>query len=102
LNDEAVGAVASLFVVEAKLEPYSPDGTAVYRLDLKGAAAGIVIILWPSLGRVDVRRSVEYSWVLKNVSAVEIVAGVEATFQPANVSGHLFVSVNGFVQMVIG
>ncbi len=102
LNESAVEAIALLFAVEAKLEPYSPDGAAVYRLDLEGAADGIVMILWPSLRRIDVRRSGEHSWVLKNISSVEIVDGIEASFRPTGVPGHLFVSVNGFVQMAIG
>lgn len=102
LDDEAVSAIASLFGVEAKVEPYSPDGSTVYRLDLDAAADGIVMILWPSLRRVDVRRSGEHSWVLKNIGSIEVVDGIEVAFRPTGLSGHLFVSVNGFVNMVIG
>ena len=102
LNGEAVESIASLFGVNASVEPYTPDGTAVYRLELGEAADGIVIILWPSLSRVDVKRTGEHSWVLKNINSVEIVDGIEVLFRPTGVSGHLFVSVNGFVNMVIG
>lgn len=102
LNDAAVSAIASLFATKAELEPYSPDGAAVYRLEPGGAADGIVMVLWPSLNRVDVRRGRELSWILKRVQSVEIVDGVEVVFRPAGTSGHLFVSVNGFVNMVVG
>jgi hypothetical protein len=47
------------------------------------------MMLWSSLQRVDVRRSGEHSWVLKNISSVEI-------------AGHLFASVNGSVNTAVG
>lgn len=102
LNAETVAAVAGLFRVEPVVEPFSPDGTPVYRLSLAGEADGIRIIVWPSLGRVDVSSTRDHAWVLKDVGTVEIVPGVEVIFRPRTVKGFLFVSVNGWVNMVIG
>ncbi|OAI44293.1 hypothetical protein AYO38_09845 [bacterium SCGC AG-212-C10] len=102
LDAECVRAISTLFAVEARIEPYSPDGMPVYALDLAGAADGIRLILWPSLNRVDVRRASDHSWVLKNVGGIDIIAGVEVVFRPAEGRGFLFVSVNGFVNMVMG
>jgi hypothetical protein len=102
LNDDAVRAISGLFGVEAEVEPYSPDGTAVYRLTLTGAADGLTLTLWPSLNRVDVNRTGEHGWVLKNVGEVGVVDGVQAVFHPSEGTGYLFVSVHGFVNMVMG
>ncbi|MDZ7728399.1 MAG: hypothetical protein U5Q44_09540 [Dehalococcoidia bacterium] len=103
LDNDAVQAVAELFACEAQVEPYTPDGESVYRLEPHGGPAdGIRIVIWPSLDRVDVSRTKEHGWVLKDVGAVEIIPGVEAVFRPKTVDGFLFVSVNGWVNMVIG
>jgi hypothetical protein len=40
--------------------------------------------------------------VLKNVGTVEVIAGIEVVFRPAEGRGYLFVAVNGFVNMVMG
>ena len=96
-----MAAIAALFGVPARHEPYAPGGEPVYRLDLLGPAANMVIILWPSLGRVDVRAGT-HSWVLKGVGAVEVIAGVEVVFRSAETPGFLFVAVNGWVSMVSG
>lgn len=95
-------AVGTLFEATASVEPYSPDGTPVYRVCPGGAADGITMVLWPSLRRVDVTCTGSHAWVLKNVGTVEIIAGVEVVFHPAEGRGFLFVSVNGWVNMVIG
>lgn len=102
LDAEAVAAIARLFDTEARVEPYTPDGTQVYRIDLQGRGDGVRLILWPSLDRVDVSSGGDHSWVLKNVGQVEVIDGVEAVFRPAAGEGYLFVSVNGFVNMVMG
>lgn len=102
LDAGAVTAIADLFGVEAAVEPYSPDGTPVYRITPAGAADGVAMVLWPSLRRVDVTSTGNHAWVLKNVGAVEIIEGVEAVFHPAEGTGFLFVSVNGWINMVMG
>ncbi len=102
LDDAAVAAVAGLFGVEAVAEPYSPDGTAVYRVTPGGAADGVAMVLWPSLRRVDVVSTGNHAWVLKNVGTIDVIDGVEAVFHPAEGKGFLFVSVNGWINMVIG
>ena len=102
LSDEAVQAVGSLFGVAPDVEPYSADGSPVYRLTLSGAADGVTIILWPSLTRVDITSVGNHGWVMKNVARVEVIPGVEVVFRPAAGDGYLFVSVNGWVNMVVG
>jgi hypothetical protein len=102
LTDEAVHAVARLFGVDAAVEPYTPDGTPVYRLTLGGRADGVKLVLWPSLGRVDVSSVGDHAWVMKSVGEVEVIDGVEVVFRPATFPGFLFVSVNGWVNMVVG
>jgi hypothetical protein len=102
LDESAVQAIAALFGVAPTVEPFSPDGSPVYRLDLTGPADGIRLTLWPSLGRVDVNRTGIHGWVMKHVREVEVIEGLEAVFRPVSGEGHLFVSVNGWVNMVIG
>ena len=56
-TETAVAEVAALLNVPALVEPYRVRDAAVYRLALPNASLGVevVVILWPSLGRVDVR-----------------------------------------------
>ena len=102
LGSEAVSAVAELFGTTATVEPYTPDGSPVYRIRPGGAADGITIVLWPSLQRVDVTSAGNHGWVLKAVGSVTIIPGVEVVFRPPDGRGFLFVSVNGWVNMVVG
>jgi hypothetical protein len=102
IDSESVSAVANLFGVGATVEPYTPDGSPVYRVEPGGAADGIRMVLWPSLSRVDVTSAGDHAWVLKEVATVEVIQGVEVVFRPAEFKGFLFVSVNGWVNMVVG
>lgn len=102
LDEEAVVAVAELFGAVPQVEPYSPDGTKVYRVTLAGSTAPLSLVLWPSLRRVDVTARGHYAWVMKDVGSVEVISGVEVVFHPAQGSGLLFVSVTGWVSMVMG
>lgn len=102
LDDDCLDAITALFGVAPTVEPYSPDGSPVYRLEPGGAADGLRLILWPSLRRVDVSSAGSHSWVLKNIGVIEIVTDVEVVFRPTEGRGFLFVAVNGFVNMVMG
>lgn len=102
IDDDAIDAIGQLFAAGATVEPYTPDGTPVYKIEPGGAADGLKMILWPSLHRVDVSSAGSHSWVLKNVGAVEIVPGIEVVFRPSEGRGFLFVAVNGWVNMVMG
>jgi len=102
LSVEAVEAVGRLFGASPTVEPYTPDGSQVYRLRLGGPADGVELLLWPSLNRVDVKSTGNHAWVLKNVGPVEVVEGTEAIFRPDSGTGFLFVSINGRVNMVMG
>ncbi len=102
LDHEAVKALGELFNAVPTVEPYTPDGTEVYRLELTGAADGVRLILWPQLRRVDVTSAGSHAWVLRNVGQVDLIEGVEAVFRPSEGRGFLFVAVNGWVNMVMG
>ena len=102
LDTAAVHAIAALFGAEPTIEPYTPDGGPVYRITPGGAADGVSMVLWPSLRRVDVTSTGNHAWVMKNVASVEVIDGVEVVFHPTGIRGFLFVSVNGWVNMVIG
>lgn len=102
LTAEAVQSIARLFGTETVVEPYTPDGTPVYRLTLNGGADGVKLILWPSLQRVDVSSVGDHAWVMKDIGEIEVIDGVEVVFRPRDFPGFLFVSVNGWVNMVVG
>ncbi len=94
--------MGELFAAEPVVEPYTADGSEVFRLTLGGAADGVTMVLWPSLSRVDVTSVGNHGWVMKNVGRVDVIPGVEVVFKPAEGTGYLFVSVNGWVNMVVG
>lgn len=102
LDHNCIDAIAALFAVTPAVEPYTPDGTPVYRLALGGAADGVRLILWPQLRRVDVSSVGNHAWVLKDLGHIDLIDGVEVIFHPARGEGYLFVAVNGFVNMVMG
>lgn len=102
LDETAVTAIGELFGVAPAVEPYTPDGTPVYRIEPGGGADGIRIVVWPSLRRVDVTSVGDHAWVMKRIESVEVIGGVEVIFRPSGFKGFLFVSVNGWVNMVVG
>ena len=81
--------------------PASEKGEPVYQMSLKSEELGrpLLIILWPSLARVDVRLG-ESSWTLRGVSEVELYPGVEVLFRRQEPPAFLFVSVQGRVALV--
>lgn len=102
LDEACIAAISELFGTAPCVEPYTPDGTPVLRLTPGGAADGVTMVLWPSLRRVDVTSTGSHAWVLKGIGDVEIIPGVEVVFHPAEGRGFLFVSVNGWINMVMG
>lgn len=108
----AVEAIAQVLGAEAKRAPFQvprgprrldadEQGEAVYQLSLPSEESGgqVLITLWPTLGRVDVRLGNNY-WVLKGVEAVDLYPGVEVLFRRNDPPAFLFVSVKGRVAMV--
>lgn len=59
-------------------------------------------MLWPALARVDVRSARDQTWVLKDVGTVDVIPGIEVVFRARAFSCFLFVSTNGWVNMVAG
>jgi hypothetical protein len=100
-TEAAVSQIAALLGVAATVEPYAVRGAPVYRLELPNAVLGIAVtvLLWPSLGRVDVRIG-DCSIVYKHVATVELLAGVEVIFRRASGDGYLFVSAGGRASIV--
>jgi hypothetical protein len=58
-----------------------------------------LILLWPSLARVDVRLGMS-TWTLKGVDDVELYPGVEVLFRRSDPPAILFVSVAGRIALV--
>jgi len=79
----------------------SEKGEPVYQMSFKSEELGrpLLIILWPSLGRVDVRLG-ESTWTLRSVSEVELYPGVEVLFRREQPPAFLLVSVQGRVSLV--
>ena len=100
-TEAVVPAIAALLGVAAQVEPYAVRGAPVYRLDVLNASLDITVsvLLWPSLGRVDVRIG-DCSMVYKGVATVELLPDVEVIFRRASGEGYLFVSVGGRASLV--
>lgn len=115
VSREAVDAIAALFGTEAKREPYEPAaGEAVYAIRHRSETGTLRLVLWPSLGRVDVQCG-PHAWVAKGVVESEVIAGLEVIFRfeegraraaaeggEVEPSGTLFVALKGDVMMVGG
>jgi len=107
-----VEAIAEVLAAEVRQAPFQlplvsrrlgagEEGEPVYQLSLDSQEAGgrLLITLWPTLGRVDVRLGNHY-WVLKGVEAVDLYPGVEVLFRRNQPPAFLFVSVKGRVALV--
>ena len=107
VSREAVDAIGALFGVGAEREPYEPvPGEAVYALRYRSETGTLRLLLWPSLGRVDVQCG-PHAWVAKGVVETEVIAGLEVIFRFGDVGdaepeGTLFVALKGVVMMVGG
>ena len=113
-DETTVEAIAALFGVEARKAPFEvpklPSGAEgqpatrkapVYQMTVPSAELGqpLLLTLWPSLSRVDVRLGKSY-WALRGITSVELYAGVEVLFRRDDPPGMLFVSVQGRVALV--
>ena len=75
-------------------------GATVYGSTLQADDGGLVrVILWPSVGRVDVRVG-KLALTLKNVNRVDVYSGVEVTFRRKG-GGFLFITRSGQVMMAV-
>jgi len=84
------------------LEGQPPTEQApVYQMTLHSEELGqsLLLILWPSLSRVDIRLG-DSSWTLTDVSDVELYPAVEVLFRRHQPPAFLFVSVRGRVALV--
>ncbi len=99
LDEDTAAQIAALFAVPLTVAPYRIGGEPVYRL-LLPFAEPIEIVLWPPLRRVDVRTGA-CALVFKSIDAIELYPGVEVLFRRRDPPGHLFVSVNGRVEMAV-
>ncbi|MCS7276647.1 MAG: hypothetical protein NZ695_06510 [Dehalococcoidia bacterium] len=108
----AVEAIAEVLGAQAQQAPFQvprgprrlredEEGEPVCHLALESQESGgrLLVTLWPTLGRVDVRLGNNY-WVLKGVEAVDLYPGVEVLFRRNDPPAFLFVSVKGRVAMV--
>ena len=107
----APAAIARLLAAELTEAPFRvPDqeangetgeGAPVYELRLRSHEHDdeILLLIWPSLHRADVRLG-KSTWTLKEVDAVEMYPGVEVLFRREEPAAILFVSVDGRVALV--
>ena len=101
LPDEAAHAIAAFFGSELRVEPYCESADSpVYRLKHRSPSGTVEVVLWPRLARADVRCG-PHTWVAKEITATEIVEGIEVIFRP-RAGGLLFVTLAGEVLMVSG
>jgi hypothetical protein len=113
-DEAAVHAIAELLGAEARKAPFEvpklPPGREasavkpgpVFQMSVRPDQSGgepLLLTLWPSLGRVDVRLGRSY-WALREITSVEIYPGVEVLFRRDDPSAFLFVSVKGRVALV--
>lgn len=82
-------------------QPPTERAAPVYQLTMHSGELGqpLLVTLWPSLGRVDVRLGRSY-WALKGVTSVELYPGVEVLFRRDDPQAFLFISVQGRVALV--
>lgn len=113
-DETTVEAIAGLLGVEARKAPFEvpklpagAEGQAatqrapVYQMTVPSTELGqpLLLTLWPSLSRVDVRLGKSY-WALRDITSVELYPGVEVLFRRDDPPGMLFVSVHGRVALV--
>ncbi len=115
-DEAAVHAIAELLGAEARKAPFEvpklPPGLEgqpatdkpgpVFQMSVRPDQSGgepLLLTLWPSLGRVDVRLGRSY-WALREITSVEIYPGVEVLFRRDDPPAFLFVSVKGRVALV--
>ena len=114
-DEAAVDAIAELLGVEARKAPFEvpklPTGREgqpatekaepVYQMTMQSRELGqpLLLTLWPSLGRVDVRLGRSY-WALRGITSVELYASVEVLFRRDDPQAFLFISVQGRVALV--
>ncbi|RLC57887.1 MAG: hypothetical protein DRI30_03505 [Chloroflexi bacterium] len=104
----APAAIARLLAAELTEAPFRvPDANAVgegapvyeLRLQSREHEKPILLLIWPSLDRADVRLG-KSTWTLKAIDAVEMYPGVEVLFRREEPAAILFVSVGGRVALV--
>jgi hypothetical protein len=109
-DQDAPTAIARLLAAELTEAPYrvpepacdsDSQGAPVFELRLASRehARELLVLLWPSLERVDVRLGAS-TWTLKRVTGVELYPGVEVLFRREEPPAILFVSVEGRVALV--
>ena len=114
-DETTVDAIAGLLGAEARRAPFDvpklPPGREgqpptekaepVYQMTVPSHELGqpLLLTLWPSLGRVDVRLGKSY-WALRGITSVELSPGVEVLFRREDPPAFLFVSVKGRVALV--
>ncbi len=113
-DEPAVRAIADLLGSEARKAPFEVPKLGsghkgqpatkrgpVFQMSVRSQELGepLLLTLWPSMGRVDVRLGRSY-WALRGITTVELYPGVEVLFRRDDPSALLFVSVKGRVALV--
>jgi hypothetical protein len=113
-DEPAVRAIADLLGSEVHRAPFevpkldggherqpATEAGPVFQMSIRSQELGepLLLTLWPSLSRVDVRLGQSY-WALRGITSVELYPGVEVLFRRDDPSAFLFVSVKGRVALV--
>ena len=94
---EAVGAIGELFDCPPEREPYNlpNDDQGVWSAHYRSESGNIRVLLWPSIGRIDVTVG-PHMWVVKDVREVEVIDELELIARFGE-DGVLAVALNGQV-----
>ena len=78
ITSEAISAIAALFETEAQRQPFElpDDDEGVWEVQYRAESGNIRVLLWPSIGRIDVTVG-PHMWVVKGVREVEVIEGLE-------------------------
>lgn len=110
-DPEAPSAIARLLAADLTRAPFRVpehdaeggpgEGAPVYELHLHSREhdSEVLVLLWPSLERVDVRLGMS-TWTLKSIDEVELYPGVEVLFRRQEPPAILFVSTEGRIALV--
>src|SRR5215210_7261545 len=98
-DEASLAAIAAELGIELREEPYRVRGATVWAGSATEPGVALRVVLWPSLGRVDVYAGPAVL-VLKEVESVDVYPGVEVTFRRRG-GGYLFVTRAGRANMVV-
>jgi hypothetical protein len=100
LDDDGLTAIAAELRIRFASEPYRVGDAPVWGAEVAaGTVRPVRLVVWPSLGRVDLRDE-RWTIVFKDIVQIEIYAGVEVLFRRAD-GAAVFVTADGQVHLTL-